>query len=105
MLFTEFRFFLFLGILLCLYWSLQDNRQRKILLLLASYSFYAAWDWRFLSLIFISTLTDYVVGLQLNDTAKRSSRRNWVALSLAVNLGLLGVFKYFDFFADSEHPI
>ena len=101
MLFTEFRFFLFLGILLALYWALPGNRQRKVLLLLASYAFYGAWDWRFLSLIFLSTIVDYIVGLRLSGTADFRKRRNWVTVSLVVNLGLLGVFKYFNFFADS----
>ncbi len=101
MIFTEFRFLFFFALVFAVYWGLPTNRRRKLWLLGASYVFYAAWDWRFLSLIWVSTLVDYVVGLRLAATADRRRRRLWIWLSLAVNLGLLGVFKYFDFFVES----
>ncbi|MFG0318333.1 MAG: MBOAT family O-acyltransferase, partial [Planctomycetota bacterium JB042] len=73
----------------------------KLLLLVASYAFYAGWDWRFLSLIVASTVVDFAVGARLGRTEGTRARRALLALSLAVNLGLLGFFKYFNFFVDS----
>lgn len=102
MIFTEFRFLVFFAIVLGVHWALPRNRPRKVWLLLASYTFYAAWDWRFLSLILGSTVVDYFVGLKLDDEARDTgSRRAWIAVSVIVNLSLLAVFKYFHFFADS----
>jgi D-alanyl-lipoteichoic acid acyltransferase DltB (MBOAT superfamily) len=71
------------------------------MLLVASYVFYGAWDWRFLSLILTSTVVDYLVGLRLGQEYVERRRRWLLALSLTVNLGMLGVFKYFGFFAES----
>ncbi|MGB3571559.1 MAG: MBOAT family O-acyltransferase [Phormidesmis sp.] len=102
MIFTEFRFFLFFTIVFGLYWALQRNSWRKVWILLCSYAFYGAWDWRFLSLIIGSTLVDYVVGLKLGKAdATPKARRAWLFVSLFVNLGALAFFKYANFFADS----
>ena len=101
MLFTELRFAWFFALVFVGYWLLPGNRSRKALLLLASYYFYGSWDWRFLSLILLSTATDYVVGLRLHSADQQHSRRNWLTVSLIVNLGLLAVFKYFNFFAEN----
>jgi len=68
-------------------------------LLGASYVFYGWWDWRFLSLIAISSVLDYAIGLKMHKTEK--NRKYWLALSLSVNLGMLAFFKYADFFAQS----
>jgi D-alanyl-lipoteichoic acid acyltransferase DltB (MBOAT superfamily) len=75
-------------------------RARNILLLLASYLFYAAWDYRFLSLLWLSTGVDFLVGLRLASTPDPRRRRAWLVLSLVVNLGVLGFFKYAGFFAE-----
>ena len=99
MLFTELRFLPFFLVAFAVHWLLRSAAWRKAWLLVCSYAFYAAWDWRFLSLIVVSTLVDYVVGLRLGD--ERARRRPWLLLSLAVNLGLLGFFKYFGFFVGS----
>lgn len=101
MIFTELRFVLFFALVFGVHWSLDSQRARKVWLLLASYFFYAAWDWRFLSLIVISTLVDYVAGLRLGATDDPLARRRWLLASLATNLGMLGFFKYFGFFVDS----
>lgn len=102
MIFTEFRFFLFFAIVFGLYWSLRSNKWRKAWILLCSYAFYGAWDWRFLSLIIGSTLVDYVVGLNLvKENISPRARRCWLLLSLGVNLGALAFFKYANFFVDS----
>ena len=99
MLFVEFRFLSFFVVAWGLYWALRGNGPRKLWLLVCSYWFYAAWDWRFLGLIVASTLVDYVVGLRLDRPGGR--RRFWLGLSLTVNLGMLAVFKYLDFFVES----
>ncbi len=101
MLFVELRFLLFLALLLVVVWSLPSHRTRKLLLLLASYAFYAAWDWRFLGLILVSTVVDYFVGAAFEKSRTPTARRTLLLTSLTVNLGLLGFFKYFGFFTDS----
>jgi alginate O-acetyltransferase complex protein AlgI len=101
MVFTEFRFLLFFGVVFGLYWSLQRNTTRKGFILLCSYLFYGAWDWRFLSLLIGSTLIDYWVSLKIVQARQAKTRRNWLLVSLVTNLGMLGFFKYFNFFADS----
>jgi alginate O-acetyltransferase complex protein AlgI len=99
MVFTEARFFVFFAVVFLIYWSLPTNRQRKLFLLLASYTFYAAWDWRFLSLLVLSTGADFIAGLYL-DRAKSEGRRQAVMwASVILGLTILGVFKYFGFFA------
>jgi alginate O-acetyltransferase complex protein AlgI len=101
MIFTEARFLLFFAVVLAVYWSLRNGRHAKTWLLLCSYVFYGAWDWRFLFLIAASTLVDFKVGLALGDTSDERRRRRWLQLSLVANLGLLAAFKYFDFFVQS----
>jgi alginate O-acetyltransferase complex protein AlgI len=104
MLFVEYRFFAFFLIVLAVYWSLRSDRRRKMWLLLCSYAFYAGWDWRFLGLIVVSTLVDFLVGLRLArpDAVRRKA---WLLLSLGVNLGLLAFFKYFNFFVESASDL
>lgn len=71
------------------------------MLLVASYVFYGSWDWRFLFLIALSTVTDYLCSLGIESTTEKRIRKRYVAVSVAVNLTLLGIFKYYDFFATS----
>ena len=101
MIFTELRFFLFFLVVFCIYWTITTQTTRKVWLLACSYLFYASWDWRFLSLILASTCIDYIVGIQLATTANRQTRRAWLLVSLVGNLGILGFFKYFNFFIES----
>ena len=101
MLFTELRFLPFVLVALALHWALRGNGPRKVWLLIVSYAFYAAWDWRFLSLIVASTLIDYGVGMGLARTQASSARRVLLGISLTANLGLLAVFKYLGFFVES----
>lgn len=102
MLFNSIDFAMFLPIVFIIYWLLKQNvKTQNLLILFASYLFYGWWDWRFLSLIAFSTLVDYVVGIQINKTDKRRQRRTWLQVSLLVNLGFLGLFKYYNFFADN----
>ena len=101
MIFTQAVFFVFFAFVFVAHWLLRENKERKWLLLVASYFFYGSWDWRFLGLIAISTLVDYVAGLQIAGADSKSRRKAWLIASIAVNLGFLGFFKYFHFFVDS----
>src|SRR6267143_2344691 len=101
MLFVEFRFFWFFIVVLSVYWSLRENRSRKSWLLLCSYVFYAAWNWKFLFLLMGSSALDYFVGRMLARTENPRARRGWLMLRLGANLGPLAIFKYFNFFITS----
>ncbi|MCP4606580.1 MAG: MBOAT family protein [Proteobacteria bacterium] len=101
MLFTQLVFlFFFLGCF-AIHWSLRGDSSRKFWLLACSYFFYGYWDYRFLTLIIISTVVDYCAGLALGSTENARNRKLLLILSLCVNLGLLGFFKYFNFFVSS----
>jgi alginate O-acetyltransferase complex protein AlgI len=102
--FNSFEYALFLPVVLGVYWLLR-HRQQNVLLLIASYIFYGWWDARFLGLMLVSTLTDYTVGRALGATSDERKRRLIFLVSLAVNLGILGFFKYFNFFADSAAEV
>lgn len=103
MLFNSINFAIFLPIVFILYWFVTNGNLRfqNILLLLSSYFFYACWDWRFMFLLIFSTLLDYFTGIKIHETAARRKKMLWLWLSIAVNLGFLGVFKYYNFFAAS----
>ncbi len=101
MIFTEARFLVFFVLVFGIYWVLRANRTRKLWLLATSYVFYGAWDWRFLALIAGSTAVDWLVGAALERAERPVARRALLATSLVCNLGLLGFFKYFDFFVQS----
>lgn len=103
MLFNSIEFALFLPLVFILYWVIGSDRLRlqNGLLLLASYTFFGWWDPRFLALIAFSTSVDYFIGLAFLNNTNTSRRKQLLYLSLAVNLGLLGFFKYFNFFIDS----
>jgi alginate O-acetyltransferase complex protein AlgI len=93
-------FFVFLSTVLVLHWSV-PQRYRHIVLLVASYFFYAYWDVRFLSLILVSTTVDFAAGARIDASSSSAVRRWWLGLSVVVNLGMLGFFKYAGFFAHS----
>jgi D-alanyl-lipoteichoic acid acyltransferase DltB (MBOAT superfamily) len=100
MLFNSLEFFIFLPVVLGVYYLL-SMRMQNAWLLVASYVFYGWWDWRFLGLILVSTVVDYIVGIELGRTEDVQRRKRLVAISLASNLGILGVFKYYGFFVGS----
>ncbi|MFO7653519.1 MAG: MBOAT family protein [Candidatus Krumholzibacteriia bacterium] len=100
MLFNSLEFLLFFPAVVALYFGMPP-RFRWVLLLAASYYFYASWRVEYLSLIIISTVVDYVAGLGLGAATSRKLRRLWLGLSLTTNLGLLFAFKYYGFFSDS----
>jgi len=103
MLFNSIDFALFLPIVFILYWFVfnRNLRVQNALLLVASYTFYGWWDYRFLALILISSVVDYLAGMQIASTGCPGKRKAWLLLSLFTNLGLLGFFKYANFFIDS----
>lgn len=103
MLFNSIEFALFLPIIFFLYWFTTNRnlKAQNLLLLAASYLFYGWWDWRFLSLIVFSSFVDYFIGLALKKQEKPSKRKLLLITSLFVNLGMLGVFKYYNFFVDN----
>ncbi|WES95752.1 MBOAT family protein [Chryseobacterium arthrosphaerae] len=103
MLFNSIGFAIFLPVVFLLYWLVTNKnlRLQNILLLLASYYFYACWDWRFLFLLMFSTLLDYCTGLKMQEAENQKGKRFWFWLSITINLGFLGVFKYYNFFAQS----
>ena len=103
MLFNSIEFALFLPIVFLAYWFVANKnlRVQNFFLLAASYVFYGWWDWRFLSLIAFSTIVDYAAGLKIEKSAAKVSKKKWLYLSIAVNLGLLGFFKYYNFFIES----
>ena len=100
MLFNSFQFILFFAVVFGLYAAL-PRRGQNALLLVASYAFYGAWDWRFLGLLAFSTVADYYFGRWIEASDDTRRRKQLVAASMVVNLTFLGFFKYFNFFLDS----
>lgn len=103
MLFNSIAFAIFLPIVFILYWLLQKrgHRIQNMLLLAASLYFYASWDWRFLFLLLLSICIGYFSGLALKNSQEERNRKLWLWASVIANLGFLGFFKYYNFFADS----
>ena len=103
MFFNSFAFAVFLPIVFLLYWFVfnKNKSSQNLLLIVASYYFYSCWDWRFLFLLVFSTFLDYYTGIQIEKSKKETTRKFWFWLSISVNLGFLGVFKYYNFFASS----
>ena len=133
MLFVQFRFFVFFAIVLAVHWALRSNTARKVWLLLCSHFFYAClflagpdsassetfppWTfferlrdhqplpvgWWFPFVLWGSTIMDYLVGLGIADARTERGRKSWLLVSVVVNLGVLGFFKYANFALDSVH--
>ncbi len=103
MLFNSIEFAIFLPIVFLLYWFVfQKNlKLQNFFLLVVSYVFYGWWDWRFLSLIAFSSFVDYFVGVGLKKQENSQKRKLLLIVSIVVNLGFLGFFKYYNFFVDN----
>lgn len=103
MLFNSISFAIFLPIVFILYWFVVKGNLRfqNILLLASSYFFYACWDYRFMFLLVFSTLLDYFTGIKIYETTNQRSKLFWLWLSVGINIGFLGIFKYYNFFANS----
>lgn len=103
MLFNSINFAIFLPIVFIIYWfgSNRNLKFQNFLLLVSSYFFYACWDWRFMFLLIFSTLLDYYTGIKISETSNKQKKIIWLWISIIINLGFLGVFKYYNFFAES----
>ncbi len=102
MLFNSFAFLVFFPLVYIVYWWLKGHlRAQNIFLLVVSYFFYGWWDPRFLVLILFSSVTDLLIGRMLDKSKGTARRKLLLLLSMGLNLGLLGTFKYYDFFVSS----
>ncbi|UPZ16036.1 MBOAT family O-acyltransferase [Flavobacterium humidisoli] len=103
MFFNSLAFAIFLPIVFFLYWFVFNKTKstQNALLIVASYYFYSCWDSRFLFLLVFSTFLDYFTGIQIEKSNSDKGRKFWFWLSILVNLGFLGIFKYYNFFATS----
>ena len=104
MLFTQFEFPLYFLCVLVAAWLCRGRQTRNAVLLFASYYFYAYWDYRFCALLALSTVVDYFIAKGMVRSTGTGVRRSLLLVSLIVNLGVLGFFKYFNFFIDSASP-
>src|SRR5438067_389441 len=103
MLFNSLAFLAFIPLFMLAYWPAR-GRVRLWVMLLGSLVFYAWWDWRFIFLLLFSALVDYSLGILLENERDEAMRRRLIVISVCVNLGLLGFFKYFNFFVQSFSP-
>ena len=103
MIFNSIDFAIFLPIVFILYWFVTDKNlsSQNFLIVVASYIFYGWWDWRFLLLIIFSTIVDFTIGHKLKTEQNQIKRKILLWSSIFVNLGLLGFFKYYNFFLDN----
>lgn len=101
MTFTTLTFVIFLLLFFIAYWCVPSRRVQNLLIVLGSYFFYGWWDWRFCGLMLGTSLLDFAVGLALDRTANQRGRRALLWASIVANLGVLGFFKYFNFFAEN----
>ncbi|NDV60234.1 MBOAT family protein [Bacteroides sp. 519] len=103
MLFNSLNFAIFLVTVFLLYWFVFKNNLKfqNLFLVVVSYVFYSFWDWRFLLLIIISTLTDYVLGILIDTASNQPRKKLLLSVSVITNLSILGFFKYCNFFIDN----
>lgn len=103
MIFNSIDFAIFLPIIFIIYWFIvgKNIKLQNLLIVVASYIFYGWWDWRFLSLIFFSTFIDFFIGLKLSKEDLASKRKILLSISILINLGFLGFFKYYNFFLEN----
>ena len=101
MLFNSIDFAIFLPIVFLLYWFVfnKNLKAQNILIVASSFLFYGWWDWRFLLLMIGSASVDFIVGRKLKNQEDKVKRKYLLIASICVNLGILGFFKYFNFFA------
>jgi len=103
MFFNSLSFAVFLPIVFFLYWFIANKSKstQNIILIFVSYYFYSCWDWRFLFLLVFSTFLDYFTAIKIENSTNERHRKFWFWLSIMINLGFLGVFKYYNFFVSS----
>ena len=98
MFFNSIHFLFFLPIIFVFYWCVKKRNYQNFILLVGSYYFYSCWDFRFLFLLIFSTLLDFYSGIKIESG---SNKKLWLWLSIIINLGLLSIFKYYNFFIES----
>jgi D-alanyl-lipoteichoic acid acyltransferase DltB (MBOAT superfamily) len=103
MIFNSLEYMFFLPIVFIIYWLLNNGKlqYQNLFLLAVSYFFYSCWDWRFLFLLIFSTALDYFTGIKMHESKTEKIKKFWFWTSIIINLGFLGVFKYYNFFAES----
>lgn len=101
MLFNSIDFAVFLPLVFCLYWVIGNIKTQNLFIVIASYIFYGWWDARFLWLLLLSSLIDFVLAIQLNRVHGKRQRKILLLLSIISNLGILAFFKYYNFFLDN----
>jgi alginate O-acetyltransferase complex protein AlgI len=102
MLFNSIAFAFFFPVVFLIYWAAKKSITiQNLILLAASYVFYGWWDYRFLFLLVFSTLLDYFSGLKIHSAPNQAAKKTWLFISVFINLGFLGFFKYYNFFVDS----
>lgn len=103
MLFNTFDYLIYFTVIFILYWTVTQRsvKLQNLMLVAASYYFYSCWDWRFVFLLLFSTLIDFISGILMEEASSSRRKKLWLWLSVIINLGILGVFKYFNFFNES----
>ena len=103
MLFNTLDFAIFLPVMFVLYWFILDKnlKTQNLLIVVGSYVFYGWWDWRFLILIFFSSTVDFIIGRALSTPRNKRQRKSLLWVSILVNVGVLGFFKYSNFFIEN----
>ena len=103
MFFNSLTFAIFLPLVFFLYWFVfnKNKNTQNAVLIIASYYFYSCWDWRFLFLLVFSTFLDYYTGIRIEKAKTAMGRKLWFWMTITINLGFLGIFKYYNFFSDS----
>jgi alginate O-acetyltransferase complex protein AlgI len=102
MLFNSTDFLIFFGLFLAVYWGVRRSLgARNGLVVVASYVFYGWWDYRFLGLLALTSVLDFIVGIRMEQSRGEVGRKVWLIASVSVNLAVLFAFKYFDFFQES----
>ena len=103
MLFNSIQFLIYLPIVFLIYWALREKlKWQNLFVVIASYIFYGWWDWRFLILIAITTGSSFLSGILLEKAERNRKRQKWISASnIILNLYILGVFKYFNFFSEN----
>lgn len=103
MIFNSVEYLIFLPTVFMVYWFLLSNKTplQNLILLFSSYLFYGWWDYRFLILILVSSLIDFVFGRLIFDTSNLRKKKSYLTISIAINLGFLFVFKYYNFFIEN----
>lgn len=105
MIFSSIEYLIFFTIILLLMIFIKSNAIKKTILLAGSYYFYAYWDWRFVFLMFVLSLVNYLIGIKIEQFEEKAPRKKWLITAVVFNLTVLGFFKYFNFFIDTANTL